>query len=57
MLSFIAPISEFATYSLYYLFLFKFCFLEVSDTKGLNLVGCKILITMKLATCYEIPHG
>ena len=59
MLSFIAPISEFATYSLYFQFLFTFCFFNfsISDTKGLNLVGCKILITMKLATCYEIPHG
>ena len=58
MLSFIAPISEFATYSLYFQFLFTFCFFNfsISDTKGLNLVGCKILITMKLETCYEISH-
>lgn len=59
MLSFIAPISEFSTQFLFYILSVSFHILlfSISDTKGLNLVGCKILITMKLATCYEIPHG
>lgn len=57
MLSFIAPISEFSTNLILYTLSFfsHFALNSISDTKGL--VGYKILITMKLATCYEIPHG
>ena len=53
MLSFIAPISEFSTQFLFSILSVSFHILlfSISDTKGLNLVGCKILITMKLETC------